>query len=647
MGLYHHQAAFLELLFTAAEPLNGSIISNRLNISLKTLKKEIDLLEEVCLEHGCSIQSKAGDGYFLQISDEKAYRPFMEDVQRRVSRSLYYRNEQSERTHYIIRLFLSHGQFLVDDLAEKCYCSSSTINRDLRKVRERLDDTYHLQLIKDRNSGLSVFGSEWLIRMALLNEYRMYNEFDQVILFDEEKINEIFMHNGVYVDMMKERIESVTQSLGYGIPYYAYEDLSLFCIMMITRKKYAALLEESLPWFSEEDLKEEEKVAEELFEDIPGLGWIEISEAERKALAVFLRAKRVIRYHQTFMNLPRREEIMSLADGYIRSLQKKLSLEGVATEQLRRDLCCELWRLQWKSHYHIHTPRYSVIGFSRDGVFTSDFCSDFYNYLKGHMQDRIENSDIYQFYYIFGDFVRKIRETDRKRVLVISGHGFYASRSMANNLGAKTTGHIFEYRPLDYSELSEVNMSEVDAVFTDIDSLKDELNYKPVFDLRYFRLSSMVNTLLQQITDSSYSYSDASFHEDDICYLESVSSLEDIMHYIGENIICSESEKAQFYADMEEKLQFDNLVRAYYYLVFSGWNDYLGETKIKMLFLRKPFEYGHDSISKIIFYNAKDKEPRTIGFIGRKVAALLRQNDLTSVWDKKKDAEEIRKILKN
>ena len=647
MGLYHDQAAILNLLFTARGPLNGSIISNRLNISLKTLKKEIDLLEEVCLEHGCSIQSKAGDGYYLQISDEKAYRPFIEEVQRRVNRRLYYRNEQSERTHYIIRLFLSHRQFLVDDLAEKCYCSSSTVNRDLRKVRERLDSSYHLQLVKDRNNGLSLDGSEWLIRMALLNEYRMYNEFDQVISFDEEKINETFMHNGVYVDMMKERVESVTQSLGYGMPYYAYEELSLFCIMMITRKKYAALLEESLPWFSEEDLSEEEKVAEELFKDVPGLGRIEISEAERKALAVFLRANRVIHYHQTFMKLPRKEEIMRLADGYISSLQKKLSLEGVPTEQLRKDLCCELWRLQWKSHYHIHTIRYAVVGFSHDGVFTSDFCTDLYNYLREHMQDEIDRMDIYLFYYIFGDFVRKIRKTDRKKVLVISRYGFYASRSMANNLESKTTGRTFEYQPIDYSELSKVNMSEVDAIFTDIDNLKEELSYKPVFDLQYFRLSSTVNTLLQQITDSSYSFAEGAFTEDDVCYLEDASSLESVMHYIGENIICSEEEKAQFYKDMHKKLQFDNLKRGFYYLVFSGWNDYLKETKIKVLFLKKPFEYDHNIINKVVFYNVTDKDPKTMGFIGRKVAALLRKNDLASVWDKGKDAEEIRKIIGN
>ena len=61
MGLYNDQAAILAYLFNSREPVQGSLISTKLNISLKTLKKEIDYLDEICRDNGIIIRVEADE----------------------------------------------------------------------------------------------------------------------------------------------------------------------------------------------------------------------------------------------------------------------------------------------------------------------------------------------------------------------------------------------------------------------------------------------------------------------------------------------------------------------------------------------------------------------------------------------------------
>ena len=65
MELFNNQVSVLKVLFNHETPVNANIIASTINSSLKTVKKEIDDLNVVCLENGCEIISYPGSG--LQV----------------------------------------------------------------------------------------------------------------------------------------------------------------------------------------------------------------------------------------------------------------------------------------------------------------------------------------------------------------------------------------------------------------------------------------------------------------------------------------------------------------------------------------------------------------------------------------------------
>lgn len=84
MGLYHDQATILIQLFHSNQPLGGDLLCQKIGIGLRTLKKEIDLINDICMQNGCSIRSKMGEGYFLEVSDPAAFEMFRDDVKKNI-----------------------------------------------------------------------------------------------------------------------------------------------------------------------------------------------------------------------------------------------------------------------------------------------------------------------------------------------------------------------------------------------------------------------------------------------------------------------------------------------------------------------------------------------------------------------------------
>ncbi|MBQ6335086.1 MAG: helix-turn-helix domain-containing protein [Erysipelotrichaceae bacterium] len=646
MSLYHDQAAMLIKLFEAKEPVKASVFSQMYGIGLKTVKKEIEAIDAECNENGCNVRSKTGDGYFLEVSDEESYQLFKEEVRKKYYGNFYYRNEKSERMHLAIRLILVQGRMFIDDLAYRCLCSQSTLNRDMKRIKDRLKE-YKLDLVNRTNQGLTLEGDEWHIRLAMIEEYELYNTFEQVAHFEEEKeFHEAFMHQGIYHDLLFERIFKVLKKHNYAVPYFFYDRMADMIVLTMTRKRYASHIDELLPWFNKCETERVEPIIAEIFADLPGFVGVDLSAGELKALALYLKLHHTLKYNQL-----REKEDPAKADAMVEDLLAKLNeridMRGYDLTSFIKDLFCELSRLTRQLAYDVHLPRYYGKNFARDGVLSLDICTFIYRYLLDHGVKNLLEDDILSFYYIVSSMVRNCASQHKKRIYVISSQGFYASRSYATNLRRMISSDSLEFVPVEYFELYNTNMSQVDCILTDIESLQNEFYYKPVYDLFYARKAKQLERLQEQIMEKEYPFFEDCFKAEDIAYPEGLSNVKEIEKYLLDNCLEEKDDRQLISKELANRYELVDPKRNNQIILLNTVGDFIGRDIFKVLIFKKPLGMQRGDVDKVIFYNIKEPTIDKMAYLSRHIANLIHTDKLELSYDSQKDHETILNILQS
>ena len=178
MAVVNRWYRILELLVTQ-QRLTLEEMRSDLNVSLSTLQKSIEQLNEL-LDSDLQIKQE-GQLVSLEVYD---YRRLEDILAGRLRKESDF-NSSSKRTSYLIkRLVRSSQPLLIDDLAEEIGVSRTTINKDLRQVKE-LAEAYQVNILGRPNRGLEVSGSELNLRLFYI--HHVYAYFDSDSLTEESQ----------------------------------------------------------------------------------------------------------------------------------------------------------------------------------------------------------------------------------------------------------------------------------------------------------------------------------------------------------------------------------------------------------------------------------------------------------------------------
>ena len=176
MTLVNRWYQILEIL-VAQRKVGLDDLRLELDVSMYTLQKTIDQLNEVL---DGDIQIKQSDDWLiLEVYDYARLEDIMVGRLRKESDF----NSSNKRSAYLIRRLLQASTpLLIDDLAEELGVSRTTINKDLKRVKE-LAAMYQISISGKPNHGLEVDGTEFNLRLLYI--HHVYDYFDSVTLTDE------------------------------------------------------------------------------------------------------------------------------------------------------------------------------------------------------------------------------------------------------------------------------------------------------------------------------------------------------------------------------------------------------------------------------------------------------------------------------
>lgn len=145
------------------KPVTSEYIAQLLNVTSRTIRDDIKILDRILQDFGANIQSIRGIGFQLIIDNDHEFRSFLNQKLNEQTVP----NSPEERITYLIKRFLLADSYLkLDDLCEEMHISKSTIQNDLRSVK-KIFKQYDLSLQQKPTYGLKLYGNEVKMRFAL------------------------------------------------------------------------------------------------------------------------------------------------------------------------------------------------------------------------------------------------------------------------------------------------------------------------------------------------------------------------------------------------------------------------------------------------------------------------------------------------
>lgn len=137
----------LEFVLQSSDPVPSHQLAMACDVSVNTVRTEIDLLNQELDTHGICIRMKRSSGVSMEILDPTAARPWLHQMRDAVIRNKRLRRKYSERVYSMARIILcAKDGITVERLEQIFYVSRGTILADIKNVRALLQ-MFRLELL--------------------------------------------------------------------------------------------------------------------------------------------------------------------------------------------------------------------------------------------------------------------------------------------------------------------------------------------------------------------------------------------------------------------------------------------------------------------------------------------------------------------
>ena len=281
---------FVKLMMQQNDYMKSEEIIKSLSISARTLRDDLAKYKQYFQDHGIVIESKHGTGYRLVVVDENKYYDLItkllkeeEDAQRLLP--VY----PEDRITYLIKLFLSTKEYVkLDDIADQMFISRSTLQSDMKEVKERLQ-FFHIDLISKPGHGLKIEGSEMHLR-SCISQY----------FFHTETMDDLFLKRN-HMDAQQSRIRDILfdtlNETDFRLTDIGFQNLIIHISIALLRIHEP--IKDSLD-YGELKQNKEYQIAQQLIHRINEAFDVHLEEVETFYITIHLMGKKTMQYHKEY-----------------------------------------------------------------------------------------------------------------------------------------------------------------------------------------------------------------------------------------------------------------------------------------------------------------------------------------------------------
>lgn len=424
-------------------------IGEELELSSKTVQKEIGILNSFIKDKGAIVESESGKGYQFRILNEDKFKNFLKHDWFKYA---YFHQENPNkdfRIESIMKLFLFSNSFIKQqELADIFYVSLSQINKDIKKVRKLLK-AYNIELISKPYYGMKIKGREKDIRLAIRNEIG-----EDPAIFARDSDKELFTR-------IQAIIADVDFPESFYMPYANFKNLVVhiyISILRIKEGKYIDLSDElSKRVISYDEFNIANMVVKELSKKLD----ITFPEDEILYLTMHLISKNAVTNYEKVS-----PEISELAQKMIDEIYKVSKYDFRSNIDLFFALALHLGPLIERLRYGL-TMKNPILNDIKDNqiafmlatlatkpineTYKTRVCDDEIGYIALHIASAMENNT-----YL------------KRNILVVCGSGNSSAQIMKTQIERKYKEQIDSLTLTDLSKVDLYNLDNFDFIVSSV-----------------------------------------------------------------------------------------------------------------------------------------------------------------------------------
>ena len=156
------QRKLLNYIQQKTEYVTGEELAKHLNVSARTIRNDINEMNQLLEDHGIQVHSKRSRGYLLFSEDNNLLKELSQ-----TGRSFLSREDRIR--HIAFRLCLAEHPINLYDLEDEMYISHTTLEHDLEMLRSKYILPFpHIDFHRAQNTIF--FGKDEQKRRAILNK---------------------------------------------------------------------------------------------------------------------------------------------------------------------------------------------------------------------------------------------------------------------------------------------------------------------------------------------------------------------------------------------------------------------------------------------------------------------------------------------
>lgn len=173
--LNKNQIRIIKNLTNNNSSLFSDQLAGRLEISSRSIKKNIAAINDELYKEGLFISSNPHKGYWIENDLKQKFQSYIYQLEKALIPA-----DQNQRLILITFLLLRDDKTpSLQKLADDFYISKSTLSADLKYYREICSSAKGLQLIANKSGGLTLIGNETAIRYLLKVIFYMFVATDK------------------------------------------------------------------------------------------------------------------------------------------------------------------------------------------------------------------------------------------------------------------------------------------------------------------------------------------------------------------------------------------------------------------------------------------------------------------------------------
>ena len=425
-------------------------IGNRLELSSKTVQKEILILNSYIRGKGAIVESEPRKGYQFVINDKKKFKNFLKHDWFRYA---YFHQENPSkdfRIENILKLLLFSNSYIKQqELADMFYVSLSLINKDIKKVRKLLKE-YNIELISKPYYGMKIKGNEKDIRLAIRNEIGE----DPSIFGGDNK------------EYLFKQIQAIINDIDFPdsfyMPYANFKNLVIhiyISILRIREGKYINLPEDlSKRAISRDEFDIANKVVDELSRKL----YIEFPKDEILYLTMHLISKNAVTNYEKVS-----QEISELAQLMIDEIYKVTKYDFRSNIDLFFALSLHIGPLIERLRYGL-TMKNPILEDIKKNQIAFMLATIATNPISKIYKNKVSDDEIgYIALHIASAMERNFLE--KRDILVVCGSGNASAQIMKTQIERKYKEEINNVTLTDVSKLGLYNLDKFDFIVSSIE----------------------------------------------------------------------------------------------------------------------------------------------------------------------------------